>query len=143
MNIIIIAGMPASGKTTIANKLGIAFGYPILEKDSIKEELFDIIGFDSTRKRGGMMSRPPLFFSDVQRLCFKVGCRSFASIISGRNRSPGCSPSLIARAANVLQFFLVATLMFSTGVTSRGMTSICVILGIFCRSIILHGKGTA
>lgn len=45
MNIIIIAGMPASGKSTIAAKISKAFGYPILEKDAIKEELFDTIGF--------------------------------------------------------------------------------------------------
>ena len=45
MNIIIVAGMPASGKTTFVNKLSKALGYPVLEKDAIKEELFDVIGF--------------------------------------------------------------------------------------------------
>ena len=45
MKTIIIAGMPASGKTTISKKLSEAFGFPILEKDAIKEELFDVIGF--------------------------------------------------------------------------------------------------
>ncbi len=45
MNIIIIAGMPASGKSTVANRISKSFGYPILEKDAIKEELFDVIGF--------------------------------------------------------------------------------------------------
>ncbi len=45
MNIIIIAGMPASGKSTVAEKISQAFEYPILEKDAIKEELFDVIGF--------------------------------------------------------------------------------------------------
>lgn len=47
MNLIMVAGMPASGKTTIAGRLGKAFGYPILEKDAIKEELFDVLGFHS------------------------------------------------------------------------------------------------
>lgn len=46
-NVIILAGMPASGKTTISSKLSETFGYPILEKDVIKEELFDTIGFDN------------------------------------------------------------------------------------------------
>lgn len=45
MKTIIIAGMPASGKTTISKRLSEAFGFPILEKDAIKEELFDVIGF--------------------------------------------------------------------------------------------------
>ena len=45
MNLIIIAGMPASGKSTISKKLSRHFGYPIIEKDEIKEELFDTVGF--------------------------------------------------------------------------------------------------
>ena len=45
MKTIIIAGMPASGKTTVSKRLSKAFGFPILEKDAIKEELFDVIGF--------------------------------------------------------------------------------------------------
>ena len=44
-NIIIIAGMPASGKSTAAARVSQALGYPVLEKDAIKEELFDTIGF--------------------------------------------------------------------------------------------------
>jgi len=51
VNIIIIAGLPASGKTTIAKKIGNTFGYPILEKDAIKEELFDVIGFSSYEEK--------------------------------------------------------------------------------------------
>ena len=46
MDLIIIAGMPASGKSTYAKKLSRAIGYPIIEKDNIKEELFDTIGFN-------------------------------------------------------------------------------------------------
>ena len=44
--VIIIAGMPASGKSTVSKKLGEAFGYPILEKDDLKEALFDTLGFE-------------------------------------------------------------------------------------------------
>lgn len=46
MKLIIIAGMPASGKSTLASKVGAALGYPVFEKDEIKEELFDVIGFN-------------------------------------------------------------------------------------------------
>ena len=45
MDVIVIAGMPASGKSTFAIKLGKALNLPIIEKDAIKEELFDVIGF--------------------------------------------------------------------------------------------------
>lgn len=52
MELIILAGMPASGKTTFSKKLSKALGYPVLEKDEIKEELFDVIGFENyTQKR--------------------------------------------------------------------------------------------
>ena len=46
MKLIILAGMPATGKSTIAKMLQKEFGFPILEKDGIKEELFDTIGFE-------------------------------------------------------------------------------------------------
>lgn len=45
--LIIIAGMPASGKSTIATKLSKSLNLPIIEKDAIKEELFDTIGFNN------------------------------------------------------------------------------------------------
>ena len=45
MNIIVIAGMPASGKSTVSAKISEAFGYPILEKDFLKEAIFDTMGF--------------------------------------------------------------------------------------------------
>lgn len=45
MNLIVLAGMPASGKSTVAKKISKAFGLPILEKDALKEEIFDTIGF--------------------------------------------------------------------------------------------------
>ena len=45
MNLVIFAGMPASGKSTVAKQVGKALNLPILEKDNIKEELFDVIGF--------------------------------------------------------------------------------------------------
>ena len=47
MELIILAGMPASGKTTFVKQLSNALGYPVLEKDAIKEELFDTIGFQN------------------------------------------------------------------------------------------------
>ena len=47
MNLIILAGMPATGKSTVAASLSRVFGYPVLEKDHIKEALFDTLGFEN------------------------------------------------------------------------------------------------
>ena len=47
MDLIILSGLPASGKSTVAKALQGAFPYPILEKDRIKECLFDTLGFQS------------------------------------------------------------------------------------------------
>ena len=51
-SLILVAGMPATGKSTLAKKLGAAFGLPVLEKDEIKEGMFDTIGYaDLAAKR--------------------------------------------------------------------------------------------
>ena len=47
MELIILAGMPATGKSTVAAALSKSLGYPILEKDQIKEGLFDTLGFEN------------------------------------------------------------------------------------------------
>ncbi len=47
MELIIVAGMPATGKSTLAAGLAEAFACPILEKDNIKEVLFDTVGFEN------------------------------------------------------------------------------------------------
>ena len=41
MYCILVAGMPASGKSTIAEKISEALEIPMLSKDSIKEVLFE------------------------------------------------------------------------------------------------------
>ena len=51
MDLIIIAGMPATGKSTLAKKLSDALGLAILEKDEIKDEMFDTIGFKDRKEQ--------------------------------------------------------------------------------------------
>lgn len=46
MKCILLSGLPASGKSTVAKHLSEMFGFPILSKDRLKEILFDNIGFD-------------------------------------------------------------------------------------------------
>jgi len=47
MYIIVLAGMPASGKSTTAKAIAGAFGLPIIAKDTLKESLFDVLGFEN------------------------------------------------------------------------------------------------
>jgi len=51
MNLIIVAGMPATGKTTLSRKIADAFGMPLLEKDEIKEEMYKIQGYRNLEDR--------------------------------------------------------------------------------------------
>ena len=51
MDLIILSGLPASGKSTVARMLQAAFPFPIIEKDRIKECLFDTLGFQSHEEK--------------------------------------------------------------------------------------------
>jgi predicted kinase len=44
LHLVIILGSPASGKTTLAQRLGRDLHIPILGKDDVKEALFDALG---------------------------------------------------------------------------------------------------
>lgn len=108
MKLIIIAGMPSAGKSTIAKKIGDAFGFPILEKDEIKEELFDTIGYkdrvekrrldmastailmrctESVLKSGGSLIIVNNFRSDmsdeVQKMTERCGCTCVTVFLNG------------------------------------------------------------
>jgi len=43
--LIIVTGMPGSGKTTLAQQIGARLSLPLIEKDVIKELLFDSLGW--------------------------------------------------------------------------------------------------
>lgn len=51
MNLILIAGLPASGKSRFAVYVGKELGIPVIVKDEIKEILFDGIGFQSRAEK--------------------------------------------------------------------------------------------
>ena len=89
MDLILIAGMPATGKSTVAKKLKEAFGYPILEKDEIKEALFDTVGYrDLAAKRQLDRAATAVLMQTAEGL-LKSGCslilvNNFESAMSGK-----------------------------------------------------------
>ncbi len=51
MRCVLIAGIPASGKTSLGRYLSENLGLPMIGKDEVKEILFDTIGFSSRKEK--------------------------------------------------------------------------------------------
>ena len=68
-----IAGMPASGKTTMAIQLSQKLGIVMFSKDSIKENLFDRLGFESRQEKVqlGLAAMDILYYAALQ--CLTAG----------------------------------------------------------------------
>ena len=54
MYCILVAGIPAAGKSTIAEAIAEKLNLPVLSKDSIKELLFDTVGFQSRKEKAAL-----------------------------------------------------------------------------------------
>ena len=71
MHCILITGIPASGKSTLAKALSDRLHIPMLSKDAIKEILFDDVGFDSRAEKValGTAAQNILYYAARQLMC--------------------------------------------------------------------------
>jgi predicted kinase len=62
--LVIVSGLPCSGKTTLARRLAKELALPLIAKDDIKESLFDSLGWSDREwsKRLGRATYPLLFY---------------------------------------------------------------------------------
>jgi predicted kinase len=66
---VVVTGPPAAGKTTIARRLADEVGLPLLEKDAIKEHLYDTLGYgDREASRAIGVAAFALLFDLTERL---------------------------------------------------------------------------
>lgn len=74
MAVIVLTGMPAAGKSTVCARLVEAFGYPVIEKDKLKEHLFDHIGFNSYQEKRALDYAANAVVIQVVEQLLQAGC---------------------------------------------------------------------
>lgn len=73
MALILISGMPASGKSTMAAHLSRELGIPMFSKDAIKERLYDSVGFRSRAEKVQLGVAAMHILYDCARACLSCG----------------------------------------------------------------------
>lgn len=74
--LIIVSGLPATGKSTLAQRLATHFALPLMMKDALKETLYDVLGYSdiSYSKRLGHASMLLLYHFAEAVLCTRQSC---------------------------------------------------------------------
>ena len=104
----IILGSPASGKTTLARRLGLQWSVPVLCKDDVKEALFDSLG-QGDRAWSRRLSEAS--FTTLVRLARRQLSLGQSCIVEGNWRAvnvPGIEPVLAACGARAVQIWCCA-----------------------------------
>ncbi|MGN0773226.1 MAG: AAA family ATPase [Candidatus Ventricola sp.] len=70
---ILVTGLPATGKSTMAAYLSGQLGIPMFSKDAIKERLFDKLGFSSREEKVQLGVAAMEILYDCARACLSCG----------------------------------------------------------------------
>ena len=90
MDLILLAGLPASGKSGFANYAGQKLDIPVIAKDELKEILFDDVGFRSREEKLKLgVASTDLMYYMADRLM-----RSGSSVILDNNFESSSIPGL-------------------------------------------------
>ena len=89
MYCILIAGIPASGKSRAAEFLAERLGLPAISKDCIKERMYDAVGFRSREEkvRLGAASMDILYYVAEQMMKRRQPCCK--RLLSGKGSASG------------------------------------------------------
>jgi predicted kinase len=90
--LILVSGMPATGKTTFAAWLGERLGIPMASKDLIKEILFDTLGFKSREGKVALSDAAVCLLYDFARSHLRIG----QPVILENNYAAADQPGLLA-----------------------------------------------
>ncbi len=98
--LVLVNGLPCSGKTTLARQIAKELNLPLFEKDSIKERLFDTLGWSDLEwsRKLSRASKQVLFYIIAEELkagrSLIVECNFIAEIELSRSSGKSCRQSL-------------------------------------------------
>ena len=78
---IIVTGIPASGKSTLAEELGKRLELPVFSKDAVKERLYDTIGFQSREEKVRLGIAAMNIMYDIAEQMMKCGKPRYLRVI--------------------------------------------------------------